>query len=129
MNHATTNAWIILAIDFRADSKFISLEKIISAADALNHAIPTCEELQTAIGWLSEQGFVEEQNKSFGLTSLGRNLMADIKSKTEKPFEGWKLLEQRFVHAKTPSKLAEISESEWQRSYENYYSRATRLLK
>jgi hypothetical protein len=127
MDHATTNSWILLAIDMVAQTAPASLDKIIGAADALNHAIPLHTELQTAIGWLIQESLVTQQGKDYGLTSRGKDLMADIKSRTTKPFDGWDLLKQRFATAKIPNELADISEVEWRHAYDKYYNRALEM--
>ena len=129
MNQAAKNAWILLAINGFSGFKYVPLEKIIGAADAINHDIPSCEVLESAIGWLVENGLVEKIDIGFRLTRNGHDLMTEINSKTNKIFEAWNLLEQRFSDAKATGKFTEISKVEWQQAYETYCNRAMKLIK
>ena len=125
MNHATTNAWILLAVDLASRHTPASLNDIIGAADTFNHAIPLHIEIQTAIGWLMQEGFVDQRGNGFVLTGRGKTLMNEVESRTAKPFDVWDLLKQRFISANTPVNVADISEAEYQSACEEYYSRAT----
>jgi hypothetical protein len=127
MNHATTNAWILLALDMVGRAAPASLDKIIGAADTLNHAIPLHTELQTAIGWLMQQGLIIRHGRDYGLTQLGNDLLADVKSRTTNPFDGWDILKERFASVELPAELADISEAELQQAYDTYYKRATHI--
>ena len=127
MRHATIYAWIFLALDVYGRNSPASLDKIISAADALNKDIPSHTDLQAAIGWLTQEGLIHRQERRYGFTQLGIDLMAEVKSQTTSPFDGWDFLEKRFANAASPIELADISELEWQRAYDTYNHRMTKL--
>jgi len=110
MNCATTNAWILLAVEMVSRTSPASLDKIIGAADTLNHDIPSLINLQTALGWLMQQGLIFQHGRDYALTQLGDDLLT--KSRTTNPFERWDLLKERFAAANTPIQLADISEVE-----------------
>jgi hypothetical protein len=60
-----SDAWILAAVDWAADA---DLAKIIAAADAINHAIPTIEEVEHAIQFLGAAGPLRYPDNSLQLT-------------------------------------------------------------
>jgi hypothetical protein len=64
-----SDAWILAAVDWAADA---DLAKVIHAADAINHAIPTIEEVEHAIQFLGAAGLVRYSDNSLQLTDEGR---------------------------------------------------------
>ena len=66
-----SDAWILAAVDWAADA---DLAKIIQAADAINHAIPTIEEVEHAIQFLGAAGLVRYSDHSLQLTDEGRRV-------------------------------------------------------
>jgi hypothetical protein len=66
-----SDAWILAAVDWAADT---DLAKIIAAADAINHAIPTIEEVEHAIQFLGAAGLVRYSDNSLQLTDEGRRV-------------------------------------------------------
>src|ERR1700733_428399 len=96
MTRATMYSWILLSIELASGKSPAPLERIIAAADALNHAIPTQKEINEAIGWLMQKGFISEQEKKYNLTEQGRDLLIEIHLQAPKPFDAWDLLKKRF---------------------------------
>ena len=127
MPHSTTYVWILLALDVVGRTSPASLDRIIGAADCLNKDIPSHSDLQTAIGWLLQEGFIHRQRRDYGLTQLGRDLMTEVKSQATKPFDQWDVLKKRFASAGAPIELADISEVEWQQAYDTYCTRGFRM--
>jgi hypothetical protein len=66
-----SDAWILAAVDWAADA---DLAKVIAAADAINHAIPTIEEMEHAIQFLGAAGLVHHSDTSLTLTDEGRRI-------------------------------------------------------
>jgi hypothetical protein len=66
-----SDAWVLAAIDWAADA---DLAKIIAAADAINHAIPTIEEVEHAIQLLGAAGLVRYSDNSLQLMDEGRRV-------------------------------------------------------
>ena len=64
-----SDAWILAAVRWAADA---DLGKIIAAADAINHAIPTIEEVEHAIQFPGAAGLVRYFDSSLQLTDEGR---------------------------------------------------------
>lgn len=57
------------------------LADVISAADGINHAIPTHQELQQALGHLQHLGLVVKENRRYSLTATGSDLIRAASSK------------------------------------------------
>jgi hypothetical protein len=66
-----SDAWVLAAVDWAADA---DLAKIIHAADAINHAIPTIDEVEHAIQFLGAVGLVRYSDNSLQLTDEGRRV-------------------------------------------------------
>jgi hypothetical protein len=66
-----SDAWVLAAVE-RSDGG--DLAKIIGAADAIDHAIPTDEEMEHAIRFLGAAGLVRYSATSMWLTAEGRSL-------------------------------------------------------
>ena len=73
-----SDAWILAAVDWAADA---DLAKIIAAADAINHAIPTIEEVEHAIQFLGAAGLVRYSDNSLQLTDEGRRVCKRTETK------------------------------------------------
>lgn len=58
---AHTDAWILLAILYSRSEKGADLRAIIAAADYINHAILTYEELRDGLVRLRAAGYIREQ--------------------------------------------------------------------
>jgi len=70
-----TIAWILYAVDLAAGKAPASLTDISSAADAINHAIPTQQELSRSLRWLQTHGLVESHGKFHSLSQLGHGFL------------------------------------------------------
>jgi hypothetical protein len=66
-----SDAWVLAAVDWAADA---DLAKIIHAADAINHAIPTIDEVEHAIQFLGAAGLVRYSDNSLQLTDEGEHV-------------------------------------------------------
>lgn len=63
-----SDAWLFQAIAIASHARPATLSEIIGAADAVNHALPTDEELHGALLRLTADQFVEEVGDQFRLT-------------------------------------------------------------
>lgn len=69
---ADAQAWIFLSIgDAGGVGGYMDLDKVIGAADANNHAVPTVAELRQAVRLLTGAGLVERDGDMLRLTRLG----------------------------------------------------------
>ena len=60
MTYLWSDAWLLQAIALAAAERPATLSEIIGCADALNHALPTTDELHGAFARLTAGGLVEE---------------------------------------------------------------------
>ena len=67
MDDAQTRSWIFLAVPEQP----ASLTDIITMADAINHAIPTQQELRQSFDWLEAHGLVSRAGRRYSLTESG----------------------------------------------------------
>jgi hypothetical protein len=63
-----SDAWIFQAIAIASHAAPARLSEILGAADAVNHALPTDDELHGAFARLTEHGFIAEVGDTFQLT-------------------------------------------------------------
>jgi hypothetical protein len=68
MTYLWSDAWLLQAIALASQEKPARLGDILGAADAVNHALPTDDELHGALTRLTAGGFVEEADAGFQLT-------------------------------------------------------------
>ena len=70
-----SDAWLLLAVGMVSKSEGAVLRDIIGAADAIQHAIVTRDELNGAIGRLARTGILRFQDGRLWLTGKGRRLL------------------------------------------------------
>ena len=81
-NARWSDAWLFLAIHFATDSGPSSLARVIAAADAIQHAILTWQEVDGGLFRLIEAGYVAVDGESISLTSQGRHVISLLKAGT-----------------------------------------------
>ena len=69
------------------------LDRIIGMADAINHVIPTQEELNLSLGLLRGAGLVLKQQNQYCLTSSGVELVGQARALGGSIFNVWQGLE------------------------------------
>lgn len=67
MRFLWSDAWLLQAVAVAARGGAATLADVIAAADAVNHALPTHDELHGALYRLTEAAFVEETPRGFAL--------------------------------------------------------------
>jgi hypothetical protein len=70
------DAWVLLAAGMAAPSGPAPLTRLVGAADAAQHAVPTPEELNGALGRLGRAGYLQVAPEGIALTAAGRALLA-----------------------------------------------------
>jgi len=63
-----SDAWLFQAIGIASQKRPATLAEVLAAADDVNHALPTDDELHGALVRLTEGGFVEETEQRLRLT-------------------------------------------------------------
>lgn len=81
---ASSDAWILLATLYNRGSEQIALAHIIAAADFINHAVPTLEELHGAINRLLATGLLKTKRESFSIPEKALKLFAKVESSCTK---------------------------------------------
>ena len=91
-NHQTIT-WIFLATAMASKSGPAEVASISNAADAINHAVPTEEEIQSSMTWLTARGLVSKSGSKYGLTELGVREYKEASKKTSVLMKIWSNLE------------------------------------
>lgn len=71
-----------MATAFASEKAPANVNAISQLADGINHAIPTHEELQSSLRWLTEQGLVQKEAKGYQLTQSGIQIIEAAKRRT-----------------------------------------------
>jgi hypothetical protein len=85
MTDSQTYAWILLSVPESGGK----LQDLIAMADAINHAIPTHNELQRSLGWLKNQGLVVKKGRNILLTDRGVELLSRARSGHQTMMQTW----------------------------------------
>ncbi|MCU0977908.1 MAG: hypothetical protein MUF25_01940 [Pirellulaceae bacterium] len=72
--------WILLAALYNRDEDAIPLRKIVAAADAINHAIPTLEETHGALNRLAAGRLLKAKRETFSVTPKAVELFEKVQS-------------------------------------------------
>ena len=81
MKQRTVDAWLFLAIAISPrDADAVGLSDLVAAADGINHAILTEDELRSGINRLLHAGLVSEHESAFDLTDDGEATFAKVRS-------------------------------------------------
>lgn len=70
MEYLWSDAWLLQAIALATHRGPATLAQIIAAADAVNHALPTFDELHGGFVRLTAGGFVTEAEERFTITQV-----------------------------------------------------------
>ena len=65
MLHNWSDAWLLLAIIYANQNGAATLDRIVAAGDAINHAIFTKAEFESGLARLTESGFIGENDGHF----------------------------------------------------------------
>lgn len=95
MTKEATVSWIFLAIAKAAQGTQANEASILNVADAINHAIPTKEELQLSFEWLIHKKLIQKQGSKYSLTQKGEQEYELAHRDTTVLFKVWERLEQR----------------------------------
>lgn len=112
MTSERINSWMFLAVAMSMNESAASLSDIIGTADVINHAIPTHSELQTAFGWMSKQGLLSKEDQKYRLTQEGLALYREASSQSNRTFEIWHFLKERFSGLNTDAEVDPLTSEE-----------------
>ena len=75
-DHTWSDAWLLLAAALTEEGGSGTLPGLLAAADAIQHAVPTFDEVDGAIGRLCAAGLLKREGNSFRMTPAGHELSA-----------------------------------------------------
>ena len=73
MSPSTVHAWLLLCLS----TEQRGLSEIIAAADGINKAIPTLDEICDGFGWLKHHGLIGGSNGQFVRLKPGQSMVDD----------------------------------------------------
>ncbi len=119
-----------MAVYMNAERGSASLDRIISAADACNHAIPTTAEITGALAKLIPLGIVGNSNGSIALESKYVEALDKERSKPggllDAPNKGLKWLQTNWPSAPSTQEDRVFSDEQANAAYRCYRARAKR---
>jgi len=92
----STAAWIFLAVHYACSKTGAGLRDIEAAADGINHAIPTQEELRSSFKILLDREFLTKHGKRYFLTTEGQNLITEAQDQSKTVMGVWSFLSARL---------------------------------
>lgn len=79
------DAWILLAITYSSGAGgAATLDQVVGAADMINHALPTVDEVHGAVNRLLTARLIAVKNGHFSTTARARDLLAKVRKSTRK---------------------------------------------
>lgn len=119
----TTYAWIFLSIASSFSTEPVSLKAIINAADWINHAIPTHEELKISLGWLAGQKLIAKDGEAYLLTADGVALYKEVSDKFRSMNKIWDLFAKKFANLDHTHEIDSLTEKDVKKAYALYISK------
>jgi hypothetical protein len=93
MSPPWTDAWLLVACELGgAATAAVPLTAIVAAADAVQHAAPTAEELDGGLARLATRGLLRREEAGFLLTEVARTLLGTLP-----PCVGWLTRQERLA--------------------------------
>jgi hypothetical protein len=120
----TTHTWIFLAVAFSCSKEPASLRSVIGAADYLDHAIPTREELQTSLGWLIARSLIEKSGDRYSLSTAGKKFYAEASAASAYVHKMRPRMEEDFAKLDAESETELIADDQFQAALELYYGKS-----
>jgi hypothetical protein len=94
-----TLAWILYSVAIASGKAPASRIDISTAADAINHAVPTQQELNGALKKLVAYGLIESQGRFHALTASGQSLLQTAQAGRPTVMAVWGALTQELARA------------------------------
>lgn len=90
--HPWSDAWLLHAVIIAAPGGTAELARVIGAADFLNHAILTFDELRGGVERLARGGWITLEDGRLGATPRARQRYDTLQGKRREPVELWQVL-------------------------------------
>lgn len=138
--YLASDAWLLLAIIFAAGKGEASLEQIVAAGDAINHAIFTDDEMESGLYRLSSGGFIEEVNDHFRPSNLTLEKYREISQKRKAWMKQMDLLGEfigakpwsfgvSFPHPENRFRYPGFTKEKFAGAVKKYHIKASKILK
>ncbi len=128
MQPLRAHAWIFLTLSDEPSAR----TDMIGVADAIDHAVPTREELQDSLGWLIANGLVAKEGQAYRYTEKGAGLRSDADQRSGTAQAAWNQVEKRLQQIAQPAQSSdEIAPEDYDRAvkaYEQWFRDTYRLL-
>ena len=115
-----SDAWVLWSIA-AGSTELTSLQQLISAADYLNHAVPTYAELAGALGRLVAAGCVERTGRGYRASTTIREVLAAVQTPRS---SGLAEVDALFAHLETLEAVGAmdkaLSRSAYRRAVDEY---------
>lgn len=117
MTDSQIYTWIFLSLGYEP----ASLQGVIGSADAINHAIPSHQELQRAFGWLIARSLAKKDGGKYSYTQEGAALRKKCVGSKMTIRESWAAVEKKFATMiDGASPLDDVSADEVGAAYTGY---------
>lgn len=133
--HPWSDAWLLHAVIITAQDGGAELAEVIGAADFLNHAILTCDEINGGVERLVQGGWIRLEDGRLGPRSRATERYEALRDKWRTQVELWEVLLEDEPGAESgppeqemavgPSGPATFSAAEVDRAVEQYLRRMT----
>lgn len=70
-----SDAWLFLAFGLAASDGPVPIPRVLPLADGIQHAVPTKEEVNGALGRLARAGYIDIENGKVAITRNGKELL------------------------------------------------------
>ena len=121
-----SDTWVLLAIIYNQKRGSATLQDIIAAADGINHAIPTLEELESALNRLLAAGCITEQDGKYDVTEPVLMVYAKMTKPRQSVPDELDKMKQFLATSPRPEscpKVIVITDSAFKDACENYLKR------
>jgi hypothetical protein len=125
----SSDCWILLSVVWRYPIGPASLPDILGMADAINHAIPTLEELEGALNRLLASGHIDRREAGFVPTELALDAVARVTTSRKPILDIWDELDRLFACPccrpvlKYVPRRVKVTPEEYRAAYRAYVAR------
>lgn len=117
------DAWVLWSIA-AGSAEIVGLRKMIGAADYINHAVPTYDDLDGALGRLHAAGCVERVRRGYRASATIREVLAAVRTPRS---SGLADIDALFAHLQTLDAVDQVeralSRSAYRRAVDEYSDR------
>jgi hypothetical protein len=127
----SSDCWILLGIVWHHPSGPATLADIIGLADAINHSIPTVDELEGALNRLLAADYIARRDEGFIATELALDAVARVTTPRKPILDIWDDLDRLFACPccrpvlKSVRRQVKVTREDHRAAYKVYVGRVT----